>query len=103
MGKIIEIDEQYREWISDVSKRFRQSQIKAVVKVNDEMFRFYWQLGKELHSRNLQSFIVNLQIFLNLGKISEVEKSTRFLQFHGDTISSLWTSVVGIRKRHYSL
>lgn len=29
----------------------RQSQIKATVKVNDEMLRFYWQLGKELHDR----------------------------------------------------
>lgn len=51
MDKIIEIDEQYKKWISEVSKRFRQSQIKAMVKVNDEMLRFYWQLGKELHDR----------------------------------------------------
>ena len=46
MDRIIEIDEQYKKWISEVSKRFRQSQIKAMVKVNDEMLRFYWQLGK---------------------------------------------------------
>jgi len=46
MDKIIEIDEQYKKWISEVSKRFRQSQIKAMVKVNDEI-----QLGKELHDR----------------------------------------------------
>ena len=51
MDKIIEIDEQYKKWISEVSKRFRQSQIKAMVKVNDEMLRFYWQLGKKLHDR----------------------------------------------------
>ena len=51
MDKLVEVDAQYREWISEVSKRFHQSQIKAAVKVNDEMFRFYWQLGKELHDR----------------------------------------------------
>ena len=51
MDKLIEVDAQYREWISEVSKRFHQSQIKAAVKVNDEMLRFYWQLGKELHDR----------------------------------------------------
>ena len=51
MDKLVEMDEQYREWISEVSSRFRQSQIKAAVKVNDEMLRFYWQLGKELHDR----------------------------------------------------
>ena len=51
MDKLVEVDAQYREWISEVSKRFHQSQIKAAVKVNDEMVRFYWQLGKELHDR----------------------------------------------------
>lgn len=51
MNKLVEVDAQYREWISEVSKRFHQSQIKAAVKVNDEMLRFYWQLGKELHDR----------------------------------------------------
>lgn len=51
MDKLVEVDAQYREWISEVSKRFHQSQIKAAVKVNDEMLRFYWQLGKELHDR----------------------------------------------------
>ena len=51
MDKVVEVDAQYREWISEVSKRFHQSQIKAAVKVNDEMLRFYWQLGKELHDR----------------------------------------------------
>ena len=34
-----------------MSKRFRQSQIKAAVKVNDEMLHFYWQLGKELRDK----------------------------------------------------
>ena len=41
MDKLLEMDGQYRKWISEVSKRFRQSQIKAAVKVNDEMLRFY--------------------------------------------------------------
>lgn len=43
------MDEQYKEWISEISKRFRKSQIKASMKVNEEMLRFYWELGKELH------------------------------------------------------
>ena len=54
MDNLVKMDEQYREWISEVSSRFRQSQIKAAVKVNDEMLRFYWQLGKELHDRKKQ-------------------------------------------------
>ena len=51
MDKLVEVDAQYREWISEVSKRFHQSQIKAAVNVNDELLRFYWLLGKELHDR----------------------------------------------------
>ena len=41
MSELIKIDEEYAKWISDISKRFRQSQLKAAVKVNDEMLRFY--------------------------------------------------------------
>lgn len=42
------IDSQYKEWIADLSKRYRQSQIKAAVKVNTEMLRFYWSLGRDI-------------------------------------------------------
>ena len=97
MDKLVEVDAQYREWISEVSKRFHQSQIKAAVKVNDEMLRFYWQLGKELH------YIAKFQIFPKLGKISEVRKLSRFLQFRGDIIRLLLISAMEIRKKHCSL
>ena len=80
MDKIIEIDEQYKKWISEVSKRFRQSQIKAMVKVNDEMLRFYWQLGKELHDvksfsetnlRYMQKFAELYSEISNLPQVGE--------------------------------
>ena len=45
----MEITKQYTEWIADVSKRFRSSQIKAAVKVNSELLRFYFSLGRDLH------------------------------------------------------
>lgn len=45
MENLSEMDLEYKKWISDISSRFKQSQIKAAVKVNDEMLRFYWQLG----------------------------------------------------------
>lgn len=41
-------DGQYQSWITDVSRRFRSSQIKAAMKVNDEMLRFYWTLGRNI-------------------------------------------------------
>ncbi len=45
---LIKSDDQYRSWLQEVSKRFRQSQIKAAVHVNAEMLRFYWSLGKDI-------------------------------------------------------
>ena len=45
---LIKSDDQYRSWLQEVSKRFRQSQIKAAVHVNAEMLRFYWTLGKDI-------------------------------------------------------
>ena len=44
MSNLVKTDASYRLWIQNISKRFHQSQIKAAVKVNDEMLRFYWTL-----------------------------------------------------------
>ena len=35
MSKLINFDEEYKEWINSVSQRFKRSQIKAAIKVND--------------------------------------------------------------------
>ena len=51
MSNIIKTDQAYLEWIEGISKRFRQSQIKAAIKANDEMVRFYWKLGKDMDIR----------------------------------------------------
>lgn len=48
MSKLMKIDQHYREWLQNVSQRFRSSQVKAAVKVNEEMLRFYWSLGQDL-------------------------------------------------------
>ena len=48
MSNLIKIDKEYKNWISDVSKRFRKSQLKAAVKVNEEMLRFYWTMGRDI-------------------------------------------------------
>ncbi len=43
-------DDNYRNWISEISNRFKVSQIKASIKVNDEMLRFYWLLGRDIEN-----------------------------------------------------
>lgn len=41
-------DADYVQWLSDVKKRFRESQARAIVKVNSEMLEFYWSIGRDL-------------------------------------------------------
>ena len=55
MSKLVNIDKEYKEWLRDVSQRFKRSQIKAAIKVNDEMLRFYWSLGRDLSEMSLEA------------------------------------------------
>ena len=56
MGKAVTIqDKKYLEWIKDLGTRFRRSQIKAAVKVNEEMLRFYWELGHDIVERDAEN------------------------------------------------
>lgn len=48
MSKLIKLDKGYRDWIYDVGLRFKRSQIKASIRVNDVMLRFYWDLGRDI-------------------------------------------------------
>lgn len=51
-GKDMNIfDRDYKNWIKDISSRFRRSQIKAATHVNEEMLRFYWSLGRDINFR----------------------------------------------------
>ena len=55
MSKLININPEYQQWIGEVAKRFRQSQIRAAVRVNNEMLRFYWTLGRDLSRLHLDA------------------------------------------------
>ena len=44
-------DPEYKNWIVELSKRYRSAQIKAAVAVNEEMLHFYWELGKGIVAR----------------------------------------------------
>ena len=41
-------DEDYVQWMADIKQRFRQSQVKAAVRVNTAMLEFYWSVGRDL-------------------------------------------------------
>ena len=39
---------EYKQWISNIERRFRQQQIKAAVQVNSSKIEFYWSLGRDI-------------------------------------------------------
>ncbi len=38
----------YVNWLAGLKRKIRSVQIKAAVKVNDELLNFYWELGAEI-------------------------------------------------------
>lgn len=41
-------DTDYVKWLADVKSRYVSAQAKAIVKVNSELLRFYWSIGRDL-------------------------------------------------------
>ncbi len=48
------IDRDYTQWVEDLSVRYRQSQVKAAVKVNREMLKYYWELGRDIEEMHVE-------------------------------------------------
>lgn len=48
------IDKDYIRWVEDLSVRYRQSQIRAAVKVNRELLRYYWELGRDIEEMHVE-------------------------------------------------
>ena len=55
MTSLIKIDGEYANWIKDLSLRFKQSQIKASIKVNSEMLKYYYSLGADIVNKKAES------------------------------------------------
>ena len=79
------LDKEYIEWIHELKSRFRNSQIKAAVKVNSEQLLFNWQLGRDLVVRKAEekwgTGIVN-QVSLDL--------QAEFPEAKGFSARNLW-------------
>ena len=41
-------DSQFIEWLTEVKQLVRKSQIKAAVRVNAEMLKMYWEIGRKI-------------------------------------------------------
>jgi predicted nuclease of restriction endonuclease-like (RecB) superfamily len=48
MSELVTVDREYKEWLIDLKKRIKQSQIKASVRVNSAMLELYWSIGADI-------------------------------------------------------
>ena len=55
MSELMRLDEEYRSWIVELGNRYRTSQIKASIRVNNEMLMYYWSVGKDITERHADS------------------------------------------------
>lgn len=50
-ARVSALERDYREWIGELKKRYRATQIKAAVAVNSALIEFYWNLGKDISEK----------------------------------------------------
>lgn len=55
MSKLINTDSDYNQWISQLVERYRNCQIRATVKANEELLRFYWSTGEDIVKKKAES------------------------------------------------
>ena len=49
------VNQEYKEWLSNLKIRIQNSQIKAAISVNTELIQLYWDLGKMIVEKQKQS------------------------------------------------
>ena len=47
----MQLDKEYKNWISELKLKVRSAQIKAAITVNKELILFYWDLGNMLSDK----------------------------------------------------
>ena len=55
MSELMRLDEEYRSWMRELGSRYKTSQIKASIRVNNEMLMYYWSVGKDITERHADS------------------------------------------------
>jgi len=49
------VSHDYKNWLTELKSKIRQSQIKASIKVNTEMLRMYWDMGHDIATKQLDA------------------------------------------------
>ena len=106
-------DPEYKKWVLSLCTRYRRSQIKAAVKVNEEMLRFYWNLGKDISEREEENkygsaFFATLSQDLKREmpdvqglSASNIRYAQRFYLLYQDALSNLQQVVEDLGKTNF--
>lgn len=54
MSELLHINDDYRQWVQTIKHRYLQSQMRSVLKANQELLYFYWQLGKDIADMHVE-------------------------------------------------
>lgn len=84
MGKETTINIDYTQWFSDLKKTIKNAQIKAALQVNSELLQMYWNLGKDIAERQLDS-VWGKGFFIQLSKDLQAE----FPEIKGFSVTNL--------------
>ena len=57
---LMQVDATYKDWLQSLGQRWQRSQIKAAVKVNSELLRFNWALGRDIAARRMEAETLRL-------------------------------------------
>ena len=55
ISELMRLDIEYRNWIQELGDRYRKSQIKASIRVNNEMLMYYWSVGRDIKEKRADS------------------------------------------------
>ncbi len=97
MSSLLNTDKEYFDWVKDIIVRYRRGQIKAAVKVNQELLSFYWDLGRDIVEMKADSkwgegFYKNLSADL-CAKLPDVkgfsETSLKYLKYFYSTYNQI--------------
>ena len=79
------LDDEYAKWLLEVKQRFRQTQIKASVKINVEQLRFNWSLGRDLAVKRVEEI-------WGAGVVEQVslDLQSEFPNASGFSVRNLW-------------
>ena len=54
-GTSVAGNRQYREWVKSLKAKIRRAQAKAAVRVNVELLRLYWGMGRDIAEKRMEA------------------------------------------------